>query len=64
MKKNVKNTKNAEKNSESRVAENNTRRSATQGGGTGRCLHKGISFKGHNELHTEGAESRAAENPT
>ena len=29
---------------ESRVAENNTRRRVTQGGGTGRCLHKGKFF--------------------
>ena len=28
------------------VAESNTRRSVTQGGGTGRCLHKGIFPKG------------------
>ena len=31
---------------EYRVAENNTRRRVTQGGGTGRCLHKGFFLKG------------------
>ena len=49
---------NIPRSGEYRVAENNTRRRVTQGGGTGRCLHKGIFFKGHNELRAEGGESR------
>ena len=47
---------------ESRVAENNTRQRVAQGGGTGRCLHKGFFLKGMIALLMGGGECCVAEN--